>query len=320
MVVKMETQIMIKHENSEELSDLLKQLEEQSVRQVGSIERIDDWSRLADSGLNKTPMNSENYSYGIVISTIPEVDFHTIKLSRRARESRCYEYHKKGKHNVIDGQRYYDFTQDLASRIALPEGWKFMSPKFVGFAMDSTWPSGTHTYYGGGGKFELCGSLSLAKTDPDNEKIKESVCGGILGKGSHFGKVASSWSGGKWQHLGNGMVLFPVYLPAVIGRMYREGKIKTKREFVDSNENSRDIQESSVNINCLEVIAIYPDKKVLESVIDSIHIDGGLVRAFLTYHPNYQFQWSKAAEKHAFIEDRKIRHGKVEYGSPPIDE
>ena len=308
---------MAKHENSKELSDLLKQLEEHGVGQVGSVERTDDWRSLADSGLNKAPMDDKNYSYGIVISTLPNIDFHTTKLSHEARVSRCYEYHGKSKDNVIGGQKYYDFIQDLSSKISLPKCWKFMFPEFIGFAMEDAWPGSTDSYYGGRGRFELCKSLSLAAFDPDKEKIKRSVCGGVLGKGSHFGEVPSSWSGSKWQHLHDGKVLFPVYHPAIIGRMYHEGKIKTKREYVDSNEDSKDVQESLVNINCLEVIAIYPDKNVLKSVR---LIGGGLVKSFLTYHPDYQFQWSKAAETHAFIKDEKIRRGKIQYGSPPIDE
>src|SRR3989344_3577791 len=259
----MERQIMINHRNSKELTDLLTQLKEHDVRQVGSVERTDNWRSLADSGLNKAPMNDKNYSYGIVISTLPNIDFHTTKLSHEARVSRCYEYHGKSKDNVIGGQKYYDFIQDLSSKISLPKCWKFMFPEFIGFAMEDAWPGSTDSYYGGRGRFELCKSLSLAAFDPDKEKIK------------------------------------------------------TKREYEDSNEDSKDVQESLVNINCLEVIAIYPDKKVLEKARP---IGGGLVKSFLTYHPDYQFQWSKAAETHAFIKDEKIRRGKIQYGSPPIDE
>ena len=299
----MERQIMSKHKNSKELTDLLTQLEKHGVKQVGSIERTDSWRSLADSGLNKAPMDDKNYSYGIIQSTLPNTDFHTTELSHEAKVSRCYEYHRRGKHHVIDGQRYYDFIKDLTSRIALPGGWEFMLPKFMGFAMEDSWP-GTNSYYGHGDRFEICKSLSLAEDDPDRAKIKEGVCGGVLGKGSHFGEVPSSWSGGKWQHLGSGLVLFPVYCPAVIGRMYREGEIRTKREFIDSNRNTKDISESSKNINCLEVIAIYPDKKVLDVAKD---ISEGLVRALLTYSPNYQFKWSKAAEKHTYDYEMSLR-------------
>ena len=299
----MERQIMSKHKNSEELTDLLTQLEKHGVRQVGSIEREDYWPRLADSGLNKAPMDDKNYSYGIVISALPDTDFHTTELSHEAKVSRCYEYHKRGKYHVIDRQRYYDFIQDLASRAALPEGWKFMLPMFIGFAMDENWGS-THSYYGDRSRFEVCGSLSLATADPDSVKIKEGVMGGVLGKGSHFGESPSSFSGCKWQHLEEGKVLFPVYRPAVIGRMYREGIIRTKREFVDSNKNPVDASESSKNVNCLEVIAIYPDKKVLDV---AKNIGNGLVKAFLTYHPEYQFKWSKSAEKHAYDYKMSLR-------------
>ncbi len=316
MVVIMEKKIMTRHKNSEELRDLLKQLEEHGVRQVSSIERIDSSSTLAHSSLNIAPLSSEEYSYGIVIPTLPDVEFYTTKLSQKARVSRCYDYHRRGKNNVLDGQKYYDYIQDLASRIALPERWKFVSPKFIGFAMEDTWPGLTDSHYGRNEGFKLDRSLSLVAPDPDNRKIERSVCGGVLGKESYYSKVRSRWSGGKWQYLGDGRVLFPVYHPAIVGRMYREGEIKTKREFVNSNKNSRDIQESLVNIYCLEVIAIYPDKKVLKN---SVYIDGELTRAFLTYHPNYQFKWSKSAEIHAFIEDREIRHGKIECGDPPID-
>ena len=315
----MERQIMINHRNSKELTDLLTQLKEHDVRQVGSVERTDNWRSLADSGLNKAPMDNKNYSYGIVISTLPNIDFHTTKLSRKARVSRCYEYHGKNKDNVIEGQEYYDFIQDLSSKISLPKCWRFMFPKYMGFAMYDSLPGSTSSYYGGRGEFELCESLSLAESDPDKEKIKSGVCGGVLGKGSHFGKVPSSWSGYKWQHLRSGTILFPTYCPAIVGRMYHEGEIKTKREFIDSDEGPKDTQKSSININCLEVIAIYPDKKVLEGAIP---IGSGLVKAFLTYHPDYQFKWSESAEihaLHAFIEDRKIRQGKIEYGSPPIE-
>lgn len=303
----MERQIMSKHEDSEELTDMLTQLEKHGIKQVGSIEREDYWPRLAGSGLNKASMNPKNYSYGIVLSTLPDIDFHT-KVSHWARTSRCYEYYGKGKDNVIDGQKYYDFIQDLTSRIALPKGWEIVLPEFMGFAMDEDSFSGTTvSYYGHRGRFELCKSLSLAEADPDRTRIKKGVIGGVLGKGSYFGESPSSWSGHKWQHLGDGIVLFPVYRPAVIGRMYHEGKIRTKREFVDSNEDPVDVSESSKNINCLEVIAIYPDKKVLDVSKD---IGNGLVKAFLTYHPNYQFQWSKAAEVHAYNYELSLRKDK----------
>lgn len=307
MVVKMERQIMKDHKDSEELTNLLTQLEKQGVRQVGSIERTDDWRRLADSGLNKAPMDHENYSYGIVLLTLPSNDFHTTRLSHEAIVSKCYKDYGKGKDNVIDGQRYYGFVQDLSSRINLPIDWKFMLPEFIGFAMDNTWAGSTNSYYGKGGQFELCNSLSMAAADPDMREIKRSVCGGVLGKGSHFANVPGCWSKGACQHLSEGTILFPVYRPAIIGRMYPEGKIKTKREFVDSNENSKGIQESLVNINCLEVIAIYPDKKVLEG---AKQFDSGLIRAFLTYHPDYQFRCSEAAEMYAYNSIMGLRKDK----------
>ena len=300
----MERQIMANHENSSELTDLLIQLETHGVKHVGQIKRTDDFRRLANSGLNRC-LDSINYNYGIVVSTLPNVSFQAKKLSHDAEVSRCYDCYRKGS-NVLDGQEYYNFTQSLSSKLTLPKGWKFIPPRFMGFAIDDSWPGLSQSYYpsiSGGRSLGNYESLSLATADPNGGEVKKTVCGGVLGKGSHFVR--------KWIHLGDGKILFPIYEPAVVGRMYREGKIETKREFIDPEGKQKRIQDGSTNVNCLEIIAIYPDKKVLDSVFDtSLLVDGGLVSPFLTYHPNYQFQWSTTAERHAALEEIKLQQWK----------
>ncbi|MDP3966195.1 MAG: hypothetical protein Q8Q04_01550, partial [archaeon] len=236
--------------------------------------------------------------YGVLIHTLPEMDIHVKKLSSDAKRSHCYERScNKGEYNVLEGEKYHDFVQELRSKVMLPKKWKFVLPEFRGFAMNNSFHQ-FFSYSGQGDGFELCGSPSMVNADLDGEKLTKNVLGGVLGKGSHFERASKSITGFKWLHLDEGKVLFPVYSPAMIGRNYLEGEIVTEKIFNYSDKRERLIKkENPIEVNCLEAIVIYPDKKVFDS-LSNIGVMG--INPFLTYHPNYQFKWTKDAEKFAY--------------------
>jgi len=285
-VVKMEENLMYQHDDSHELTDLLIQLEVRGVSLAGNIRRTNSFCALAGSPFAKKGLTNLDFDYGIVIPTIPNVDFRVKKLSQDARTSECYEFYGKGKHNLLDGRGYYNFTQNLSSEITLPEGWKFIPPQFVGFAVNDYRPGSVEPFY----PDTSFSSFSVRRLVGDGcDELKKSVNGGILCGVGHFSEEK---------------VLFPIYEPAVIGRMYREGMIEAR--FINSEGKSKQIQGSSKNVNCLEVIAIYPNKVVLDKSASSPF--DNLVRPFLTFHPDYQFKWLATAERHAAFERRRLQH------------